>query len=125
MRAIISSLLVMAFATSVFAADSWTDNVKKAQESKWWKKTGVFQSKDKTVTFCVAEVKSKMLQNAIDMAVWEAAEVLAKQYKADIKEVKTAIGTEIAERYKENRDGTYTAQVLVAVSTETLQKMGK
>ena len=43
----------------------------------------------------------------------------------DIKEVKTAIGTEIAERYKENRDGTYTAQVLVAVSTETLQKMGK
>ncbi|MDP3764140.1 MAG: hypothetical protein Q8Q95_00790 [bacterium] len=120
----IACFLIAVFATSAFAADSWTDNVNKAQNGKWWKKNGVFQSKDKTVTFCVAEDKSRMLQMAIDKAVWEAADVLAKQFKADIKEVKIAIGPEISERHKED-DGIYTARVLVAVYTETLQNMEK
>lgn len=99
--------------------DSWTDNVKKFQDSKWYKKTGVFESKDKTVTFCVAEANSPMLQMAIDKAVEGAIGMLAKQFKIDVSELKKVVGSEIAERNRE-KDGVYIVRILIAVNTELL-----
>ena len=123
---VITCLLIVALAVPAFADDhtlSFEDNVKKVQDGKWWKKSGVFTSKDGTVTFCVAEAKSEMLQVAIDNAVLNAAELIAKENKTNPSEVKRAVGVEVASRYK--GDDTYTAKVLVAVLTETLERMAK